>query len=687
MLKFEVITEGIQIKNGAGGGSPEKILEISTLPITIGKLATCNICIDDASVTRIHAKIESIGGGYQIADRASAKGTFVNGQRVTKSKFASGDVLKFGNVEVRVTCEEADAQAEAPAPAAAAATPAAAPAEAAAATPAATPAAAPAAATPAAAPAKPAVPRSTAGFGAKKSTSGNPLNNPFAKKETPKKKPRRQFVSFERRFLSEKMTDSKKKGILEIGVTWCDKVISVTQYEAREGALLTIGAEVSLATIPVENDRIGRIAPLVYFDGQRWTLFYADWMGGYIITDANGTPNQKVELADASKQGLAKPFEKPMKLDSRISTEIKAKLRESLSVTVDGVNRIKIVINDIAIYVHYVPQVTRIGGAVIATQSSNVLSKGFIVSFTLHALILLLVFFSTDRVDALAIDKLLTSSRFAETLATPEEEQEEEKEDEEDKEEEDEPEEAEVVDKNNNDVGKEDVKVDKADNSVKLTKEQNTEAAMNAGLLAQTNEMSSLLGAGFDAGGFDAIDDWGSFDQSAAAGIGSGYGLNMAGAGRSGGGSQGGGFGAGTFGTVGRGGGGGAGRDYGMNAASDMGERKQAQIKLKPGNPEVSGSLDKRIVQKVVKQHHGELRACYEKEVAKKKGLSGKIIVRWIIEPQGSVMKAVVMSTTMNDSAVEGCVVNSIKYWRFPPLKGGVPVQIDYPFVFELGGS
>ena len=197
--------------------------------------------------------------------------------------------------------------------------------------------------------------------------------------------------------------------------------------------------------------------------------------------------------------------------------------------------------------------------------------------------------------------------------------------------------------------------------------------------------MSSLLGTGMESAGYDAVSAWGEFDSTAAAGNTAGnYGLGMSGAGRGGGGSNTGGFGIGNFGTAGRGGGGKGGRNYGKGSAS-LGDKAVGKPKLKPGRPDVSGSLDKRIIRKVVNQHKREIKACYEKQLQKKKGLHGKVVVKWTIDQSGNVPSAVVVSSSMNDKAVEGCLAAAIKHWRFPAPKGGGIVVVSYPFVFVVG--
>lgn len=106
------------------------------------------------------------------------------------------------------------------------------------------------------------------------------------------------------------------------------------------------------------------------------------------------------------------------------------------------------------------------------------------------------------------------------------------------------------------------------------------------------------------------------------------------------------------------------------------------QLKMK--NPEVNGKIDKRIIQKVVRQHGSELRTCYEKALSKTKGITGRIVVHWEIDAGGAVSKSEVKASTFGNPDLENCFTGSIKQWRFPSPKDGRTVLVDYPFVLEL---
>lgn len=71
----------------------------------VGRDASADVMIDDASVSRRHARIAREGGVWTVADQASANGTFINGQRVTEAGLRQGQTLRFGDVSFKVEIE------------------------------------------------------------------------------------------------------------------------------------------------------------------------------------------------------------------------------------------------------------------------------------------------------------------------------------------------------------------------------------------------------------------------------------------------------------------------------------------------------------------------------------------------------------------------------------------------------
>lgn len=492
---------------------------------------------------------------------------------------------------------------------------------------------------------------------------------------------RKKRDDFERRFLSERYKGGA--GALEIALLWKGNLFHIDQY--KKAVELTIGSS-SDASYAVESSSLGPSQPLASFDGSQTTIYFSDDMDGFILVDpARNNGQEKVPLREAVARGIAR------------------KSGSTNAVVLDGNTRIKLVIGDVVVLAHFISlpniAIPLIGGAAglgaAAYASLVVLLLSMGVSGLLHGIFGVFVSLSTDRVNDLSIDTLLSDSRFGDALVTDilEEDEEPEEQEEEDNTE-DAPSE-EVGAKaagEEGDVGKPDETATEGkfaiageSDHMALQKAHDMAVANNAGLLASSETMSSLLGTGMMAEGFDAVNAWGEFDSTAAAGNTAGnYGLGMTGSGRGGGGTNTGGFGVGNFGTAGRGGGGSGGRDYGKGEGK-LGDKAIGQPKLKPGNPDVSGSLDRKIIQKVVNQHKREIKACYEKELQKKKGLHGKIVIQWIIDASGNVASATVQSNSMDDKNVASCLTTSIKHWRFPAPKGGGMVKVSYPFVFEVG--
>ena len=77
----------------------------------IGRGLACDIHLDDASVSRRHARIVERGGRPALLDDRSMNGTYVNGKRVEAAILADGDEIVLGRVQLRFI-EVADERAE-----------------------------------------------------------------------------------------------------------------------------------------------------------------------------------------------------------------------------------------------------------------------------------------------------------------------------------------------------------------------------------------------------------------------------------------------------------------------------------------------------------------------------------------------------------------------------------------------
>lgn len=70
----------------------------------IGRRADCAICIDDPSVSRVHAKLEVTRDAMRLEDLHSKNGTFVGGRRIeTAAELFPQSEIRIGEVRVEVS--------------------------------------------------------------------------------------------------------------------------------------------------------------------------------------------------------------------------------------------------------------------------------------------------------------------------------------------------------------------------------------------------------------------------------------------------------------------------------------------------------------------------------------------------------------------------------------------------------
>jgi pSer/pThr/pTyr-binding forkhead associated (FHA) protein len=62
----------------------------------LGRASDNDIVINDSSVSRHHASIESVNGRFELRDQQSQNGTYVSDERVTQRPIADGDLIRLG---------------------------------------------------------------------------------------------------------------------------------------------------------------------------------------------------------------------------------------------------------------------------------------------------------------------------------------------------------------------------------------------------------------------------------------------------------------------------------------------------------------------------------------------------------------------------------------------------------------
>ncbi|MFM8282733.1 MAG: FHA domain-containing protein [Planctomycetaceae bacterium] len=91
----------------ATGKSAGRAILIKRNTLLIGRAEECDVRPLSEDVSRRHAAVHVGPADVWVEDLGSRNGTFVNGERITgKVKVASGDLVRVGALEVRVSCTE-----------------------------------------------------------------------------------------------------------------------------------------------------------------------------------------------------------------------------------------------------------------------------------------------------------------------------------------------------------------------------------------------------------------------------------------------------------------------------------------------------------------------------------------------------------------------------------------------------
>ena len=84
--------------------------ELNGPHIGLGRESSNRIQLHDTEISRQHAELALVDGGYWLTDLNSSNGTFVNGNRIQKHPLASGDQVQAGSTLMLYTGPSEDAE-------------------------------------------------------------------------------------------------------------------------------------------------------------------------------------------------------------------------------------------------------------------------------------------------------------------------------------------------------------------------------------------------------------------------------------------------------------------------------------------------------------------------------------------------------------------------------------------------
>lgn len=109
----------------------------------------------------------------------------------------------------------------------------------------------------------------------------------------------------------------------------------------------------------------------------------------------------------------------------------------------------------------------------------------------------------------------------------------------------------------------------------------------------------------------------------------------------------------------------------------------KGHLKIIDNQTEITGGLDKSIIQEHIQTHLGQILYCYERQLSVTPDLNGKLNVKFIINSQGKIDTVEFTDNSLKNLEVEKCMQQQIARWSFPQPKNGTKVQVSYPFLFK----
>jgi TonB family protein len=138
----------------------------------------------------------------------------------------------------------------------------------------------------------------------------------------------------------------------------------------------------------------------------------------------------------------------------------------------------------------------------------------------------------------------------------------------------------------------------------------------------------------------------------------------------------------------------GNGRNYG-HSEGGLGPKKRTvlpNVSMAPCVPGAAGCgahgvLDRELVRREIRKHIKEIEYCYEQQLVRAPTLAGRVAVRFVIAPTGTVAAAVIAESSLGNLRVESCVTQSVRRWQFPVAQQAGTTIVTYPFVFSPVGG
>jgi hypothetical protein len=115
-----------------------------------------------------------------------------------------------------------------------------------------------------------------------------------------------------------------------------------------------------------------------------------------------------------------------------------------------------------------------------------------------------------------------------------------------------------------------------------------------------------------------------------------------------------------------------------------MRDTKKSLTNISGTDSSVEEGLTRNEVAAVIRAHISEVRYCHEAALVRDPKIAGRVVLHFVIAGTGAVKTVNEESTTLKDHDLGDCISRRLVNWKFPLPRGGVNVNVSFPFVFKV---
>ncbi len=117
------------------------------------------------------------------------------------------------------------------------------------------------------------------------------------------------------------------------------------------------------------------------------------------------------------------------------------------------------------------------------------------------------------------------------------------------------------------------------------------------------------------------------------------------------------------------------------------GDHKAVVPPVRTGPGKILGSIPKDVIRRLVRRQLSQIQFCYEKGLARRPDMAGRVSIKFLISPEGVVRSSVVVGSSLADAATEQCIAGVVRHIVFPKPQDNGVVIATYPFTLQHSGD